>query len=260
MRVLKLWLCAMLVLAGSAYGQEATNTEATATEGAEAGAAEANSGAAAPAAEPAPLKGDVIHLKSGAILDGVQVLRRTPNSVIVEVLPGTNITIPRSQVVRIDYDAIDPRQQKKDRERMAAMAKQAIVAGQQLDPKMYERMGTDVAMPSLKYEDEDLIEILEELGKRAQVTIDASEGVQAMNPSNREWSLTASSPKTLLKILQDDLIEEFPNLRVDYPYSRVVISTRKEEPPESEAPNAEGEDDDGGDEDAEEDDEGDDDA
>jgi len=118
-----LGLGVLLCAGGWAQDDAASGETAPPSEQAEAGAASSDADA-----EPGPaLEGDVITLKSGKRLAGVQVLRETPMGVQVEFLPGVApLEIPRKQVASIDYDDIDPLKQRRRKPSKAELREQGV--------------------------------------------------------------------------------------------------------------------------------------
>ena len=48
--------------------------------------------------------GDVIVLKGGTVLDGMQIVRSSPKEFVLEIVGGVTLTVPRAQVDRVTRD------------------------------------------------------------------------------------------------------------------------------------------------------------
>jgi len=225
MKGLAIVLCGLAAASLYASGQEA-KPDATTKDAppAQEKAAAATPASAPMTAPPAPKPaGDVLTLKSGKVLRGLQVRRSTPQSYEIELGDGSIVLhIPRRQVVSVEFDDFDPRRE--------ALMKKLEAARPPAPPKpsaaLLQKLDMDVATPPLKFNNADLLEILAELGKRAEVEIVPAEAVSAMPKEKRQWTLTPPKGTTLRAILEEKLPGVFKGLNVVYEGDRILVAPK----------------------------------
>ena len=194
---------------------------------------EAAEGGPAEEEEEAPrlptLAGDVVTLTTGQVLSGVQVLRGTPKFYEVEIIKGIEpVRILRRQVKSIEWDDIDPLRDRLRRKLMPDEPQSTVVSAEQLAPEMRTKITASLGDQEKVFKDRGVIEILEELSKKAGVTIEIDESIQNIPDGERIWDLTIASGVSLFTILQDELPKAFPNLRLDFQFDKVVVLSREE--------------------------------
>lgn len=180
----------------------------------------------APPPRPAVPTGDVLRLKSGAILEGVQVLRRTPAAYVVEILEGINLEVPTSQVVAVEYDDVEPLRQRRRRALLRGREQPHLVAGRQIASDLYEKLTAPISDSPLKYDNKDFVAILEELGTLTGVAVTVDDPVAKRPQEQRRWSVDAEPGTTLISLLED-LKDYFQDIVVVYRYETVLVTTRE---------------------------------
>ena len=187
---------------------------------------------------PATMKGDIVTLKSGAVIKGGQVVRGATMDLLVEFVGGAvTLRIPRKHVASVVYDDVNPVRDR--RRRQALLRKQSkftVIQGQKVSDELRTKLlATDVADSPLKYEEEDLVDVLKSLSERFDVPIFIGEPVMAIPPEERKWTFQAKPETNLSSLLSDELLKDFDNLQVVYQYDKVLVTTREAaRPPESE--------------------------
>ena len=186
------------------------------------------------------IKGDTVILKSGAQLRGVQVLSRTASEVEVDVGAGVRVTIPRRQILDIKYDEIEPRRGSQGVD--ASFQKADIFPGNKLKPEVSEKLTAPSAEP-LKYDNADLVNVLDKLSQRFGVTIDVDDAVKGLPEKERLWTFETKPGANLTGILQDEFLKKFPALAVVYQYDKLLVTTKEraaaltaQEPPQAPTP------------------------
>lgn len=181
---------------------------------------ESSTPAAAPASEKAEPKGDKIVLKSGGVLEGMQIVRETPTYYEVEVLPGSvTMHIPRRQVESVEYDDYDPAQgEKKSSSTAPAKNEPLLLPGHEMPSQFLK----DISDPPLKYEQQDFITILEEVARRAQASITIDESIRSFPEAQRAWTYE-SKPGTTAAAVLESLTSSFDYLRVVYERGGAVV-------------------------------------
>jgi len=181
---------------------------------------------AAPAAGAQP-SGDVLVLKNGRTMDGVQILRENPIAYVVQIVEGVEMEIDRSQVESVTYDDIDPMVERLRRAREGTRGEQDEIPAQRLDPQFNEKLN-DPFRAAIEYRNMDVVAIAGELGKRKEVTIEVSDGVRDLPPAERQWSLVQEPGVTLMQVFRKPFEERFKKLRVRYDFDKIRILTQAE--------------------------------
>lgn len=181
----------------------------------------------APAAAAAPAKeeGDVITLKSGAVMKGVQVIRRTPVELVVQVTDDVTLSIPQKQVANVKLDGIDPvnaARQKTD----SAPKEGSLIPGDKLSPQLHEKMIAPIPAPPLKFENQDFVAVLDDLSKRIGVPIEIDGKVKSSPEDQRKWTYEAQADTTPMAFLQEGLLKQFKNLSVELRFDKIVVTEK----------------------------------
>ncbi|MBI5090818.1 MAG: hypothetical protein HZB26_00055 [Candidatus Hydrogenedentes bacterium] len=177
----------------------------------------------------APLKGDVIRLKNGKILEGIRIIRATPREYQVEVAvtsdgqtPGVPISVSRNQVESVTYER-DTEKENRD----ASENPVSVISGQRLSPELESKLSADLSKPPLQYTQTDLLKILGEVSQKTGVKIVADKSVEAIGEKDRAWDLATKEGATLSSFLNDDLVKRFPNLAVQIQFDSILIITKE---------------------------------
>jgi hypothetical protein len=190
---------------------------------------------------PAPVlpTGDIITLRTGKVLRNVQVLKTTLTEVHVLTLlaPGSDLEpliIPRKYVESIVYDDYDPSSAKLAPSRMQQSPE--LVPGFKVSKELGEKLRAKLEDRWLSFEDRDLVEVLDELGRETGVLIELSSNVRALTPAARQWTLEPTDDLTLSGLLHQKLPESFPDLVVEYQFDKVMVETKAEHRPAQPGP------------------------
>lgn len=190
--------------------------------------APAETEASAPAEEkPAPRKGDVVTLKNGKILSGVQVVRETPTVVEVQVVPGVEpMSILRRQVANIEYDALAASDVKEG----GAGAPSAPAPGGkgELSPELAQKLGTSITDAPLDLRDRDVVEVVTELASKVDAPLEITPEVQKLPERERAWTATIPADTSLMSLLREWLPKSFPDLDVEIANDRVRLRLKSE--------------------------------
>ncbi len=205
--------------AKDAKGKADGSKEKDATEAADAAPAK-------PAEEQVELKGDVVTLKSGAQLKGVQVVSRSPNQIEVEVGAGVIMPVPRKLIADIKYDDIEPGTTPPGGP-AASDQKESIMGGKKFKPEVWDKLTNPLPEPPLKYEKADLVAVLADLSQKVGVTIDVDDPVKALPENERQWTFETKPGVNLIGLLQDDLSKKLPNLAVVYQFDKLLVTTQQ---------------------------------
>jgi hypothetical protein len=192
---------------------------------------EAAAESAAPAGElaestgPAPLPGDVITLKSGKKLTGVQVLRELPNVVEIEIQPGMEaLKLPRKQVQSIQYDDIDPIKQKRLQAMQPPPAAPDVIPGEELSQEFNQKLKAPLSDAVMTFQDIGVMKLMMQLSEQVGVELQVEESAKQLPADQRVRSFEIKPGTSLFTFLQTDFLAAYPALKVLYKYDKIVLT------------------------------------
>ncbi len=174
------------------------------------------------------LRGDVIYLRSGSIMSGVQIIRSTPLFYAVELVQGVEpLLIPRNQVERVEYDDIDPARDR-IRERLRPKREEvSLASGEQVSRDLMEKLRARVSETPLAYNRTDFVTILEEIADRLQINLKIHPSIRNRQTARRLWTLDITPETTLMSLLREDLLNQFKFAEVLFEYDTIVVLTKE---------------------------------
>ncbi len=179
---------------------------------------------------PAPKiqEGDVLYLKSGMVMSGVQILRSTPYYYEVQLVKGVDpLRINRKQVLRVEYDDIDPARDLIRKRLFPPSEEVSLATGERVSRGLMEKLTGPVNAAPLLYDAVDLITILKEVAERLKVKLTVHPSVENKQPRQRLWTLTTKPDKTLMSLLREDLQNQFKFVEVMFEYDTIVVLTKE---------------------------------
>lgn len=183
--------------------------------------------------------GDVLIMKSGAILGGVQILRSSPLNYYVELLPGMEpMVIPRRQVTKVEYDDIDPLRERRRRKSVPKPEDELMADGKELDPDFVEKLRKPIPGAPLEFNREDYVRVFAELSKKTKVVIVIDESLRLQPPATRLWTIKITPEMRLMDILQKKWAETFKSGKVTYELNKVVLKNKEAEAAATAQPNS----------------------
>lgn len=186
---------------------------------------------------PVALEGDVIILTTGSKLTGIQVLRRTPKSVEVEVVPGEEpMSISMKLVADILYDDIDPVKLRREQAQAKLNPQPNVLEGQELSPELLKKLNTPVSEEEMPFESTNFVEVIRNLATKVEIDLQVSDEVRKLPPEVRAWSGTFPANATFQDILTQQLLVSFPDIRVNYTLDQVELALKKPATPPAPAP------------------------
>ncbi len=200
-----------------------TKTRTKASAAPKAKAAEKKEETPAPAAPEEPSKGDTVMLKSGTVLKNVQVLRRLPAQLEVEVSPDVILAIPRKQIDKVIYDDIEPL-----KDRLAKPAAQAenqsnLIPGDKIKLELSAKLAQPIPEPGFNFVNQDILKVLDDLGKNLGIPIVVDDSVKSIPPEQRVVSLEIKPGATLTTVLQKDLLGKVKDLTLEYQFDHILV-------------------------------------
>jgi len=221
MRTSRVLLALLLAVAACAAGQEGAPSEAADAE------VPSETPPAAPLLGIEEPQGDVVTLTTGAVLRNVQVIRRTPKEFEIQVVAEVSLKIPRRLVADVQYDDVEPSRR---RARPPARKEADTLVGAKLKPEVHKKLTSAIPEPVLRYEDTDLVTILDDLSRRVGVTIELDDEIKARPRTRLIWDLESKPGATLMAILEGEMRQRFPRMVVVYEYDRIRIRLQPKAP------------------------------
>jgi len=181
------------------------------------------------AVRPAP-QGDVIALKSGAVLKGLQIRRETLSCYVVVIIEDSLwLRVPRAQVRSVAYDAYDPPGKRTPESLVAHDRGQVLLPGQMISPHLMTCLTTDISDPPLKCQQTDFLAVLEEVATRARLRINVDESVKAMPHEERLWTYH-TPPGATVQSLLDSLVTDVQSLKIVFREDSVLLTDSNPSP------------------------------
>ena len=175
--------------------------------------------------------GDILVMKSGVVMGGVQIIRSSPLVYEVELISGMDpMVIPRRHVERVEYDDIDPLREKRLRDQAPKLEIELIVDGKELDPEFEKKLKQPVPGTPLEYKEVDYVQVLRQLAQKTNVTITIAPDLKQDTVSSRLWTITITPGMTLLEVLQKHWSARFKSGKVTYERDKVVLKKKNAEP------------------------------
>lgn len=190
--------------------------------------------------------GDLVTLKGGRVYRGFQVVKSSSAEVVLEVTPEVTISIPRRQILSIEYDNIDPvveREKRKAAQAAASAATMALLSGQKVPPDIQAKLNADISDPPIHYDKRDISDAIGDLNMHAGVAgvLEVDKPVLDMPADQRQWTF-ASTPGTTLAVALEALKNSFPKIATvirngkivitDEETARQILATQESAPPE----------------------------
>jgi len=174
------------------------------------------------------LEGDAIHLKSGTVMSGVQVLRSTPQYYVVELELGVEpMQIPRRQVEFVEYDDIDPNLDDLRRELFGDEDEVVEIAtGEKVSGVLRDKLLAPAMPEGANFRNRDFVEILRELRESLQIDLRIHKSIRDRAATQRLWTVEIPPDKTLMTLLREDLTGEFGFVDVLLEPDHILIMTK----------------------------------
>lgn len=171
--------------------------------------------------------GDVLIMKSGAIIGGVQILKRSPLNYEVELVPGMKpMVIPRRRVIRVEYDDIDPTRERNRRRSAPKRDDELMADGKELAPEFAAKLNKPITGPVLDFDQRDYVEVFAELSKKTDVTIVIDRSLRSQPRPTRLWTIKITPEMTLMQILREQWAGKFKTGIVTFELNKVVLKQK----------------------------------
>ncbi|MFP6584482.1 MAG: hypothetical protein VCD00_18260 [Candidatus Hydrogenedentota bacterium] len=168
--------------------------------------------------------GDIIIMHSGAIMSGVQILKSTPTSYDIEVIPGRKpLTIPRRQVKRVEYDDIDPTREARHQANRPKPQDEIMTDGKELSPELVDALIKPIPEAPLTYTNQDYTLIFADITKKSGVTIVIDPSLKRQPPQARLWTVEIPAETKLMHVLQKLWLKKFVDGKISYELEMVIL-------------------------------------
>ncbi len=172
---------------------------------------------------------DQITLKSGRVLQGVKVIRSTPFTLVLEVIPAVEpLEIPARQVVSIEYG-------ERDEERPDDAAPEAahasgdtsqILQAVKVSPDLVKKMSDPLRQETIDFARQDLLNILRSAGILFGVSITFGPQLERLPIEKRLVALSIPEGESCDELIRGTLATELPWLKVEYRFEDVHFESR----------------------------------
>jgi hypothetical protein len=172
--------------------------------------------------------GDILIMKSGAIMSGVQILRSSPKYYYVHVIDGVKpLEISRRAVVSVEYDDIDLVKQQRREDMFPDVAKEIGRDGEELSPALLRKLRNPITEDVMTFENKDYLEILNDFIEKNEIPLVIHDSVKNMKPENRIWTVELDENLKLVHFLQKFLLRDFPKLHCKYELDSIQLMTQR---------------------------------
>jgi len=178
------------------------------------------------------LGGDVIIMKSGAIMGGVQIIDKNSKAYEIEIVPGAEpMIIPRRLVESVETDEYEPLREERRRARNPEPELKLMMDdGQEVSPELQKKLLDPIPQAPSKFERKDYIQIFNEIGKLVDVRIVVDQSLVTGLPATRQWSVEIPEDMKLAQLLQESWLPSFPEGKIKYALDAVILHQKDVEP------------------------------
>ena len=174
--------------------------------------------------------GDQITLKSGKVLHGVKITRRTALNLVLESLPGVKpLVIPLRQVASIEYGALStrPTETKRPIQPPAPIKDPPQATGTdvlqavRLSPELIEKMARPFTDEPIEFENQDIVNILRSVSILSRVPISLDAAINHLPTDQRRATLELPAGTSFDDFLETKFGPELPWLRAEFRFDRL---------------------------------------
>ena len=169
--------------------------------------------------------GDIITLKTGKELHGVQIIRENPRIIALQVVEGmAPMILQRKFVKSVQYDDIDPSRKKGPTEG----PKLSVIVGKKVSGELRKKLVQPLSEEPLVYEKAGFVKLVKELAAKVDVTVEIGEACKIIPVEERARNFNIKPGTPLFSFLQEDFVAAYPKLEVVYLYDKIVITTKED--------------------------------
>ena len=170
------------------------------------------------------LTGDVLTLRSGQVLSGVQIVSESARAYMVQVVEGVDpLVIPRKQVLSVVSDDIEP--WSKIYKAAVEANKEVFITGQLVPPELVRALQAPLSEEAKAFKEMDFILVLKALAAQVRLPLKFDQPVKDLLLAKRSWSVTVEPGMNFLT-LSTNLLEDFPILNVAPVDKHIMVSIK----------------------------------
>lgn len=174
--------------------------------------------------------GDLLVMKSGAVMSGVQILKSTPTTFEIEVVKGMKpLVIPRRQVESVEYDDLDPARDARHADSRPKPQDDLMTDGKELSPELVDKLVKPIPGTPMTY-DKDYMQVFKEIGETCGVQIVIDPSLQRQPQQNRLWKIEVPEGTRLMDLLQRYWLKSFPAGKITYEFEMVILHKKDVNP------------------------------
>lgn len=187
---------------------------------------------AAPAEKPEEkaaiiLDGDKLYMKDGTILAGGQVVKQSPRGYEFAIIEGVDpILIPLRQVDHVEYDEINPAEERRRKALAPAPDPSNVIPLENLSAEFAQSLAKEIPEDALSATDVDFVPVLLSMTEKLGVRLVVEDAVRAMPSTDRRWTYSVPAQTTFSSLLGHAFIPKFPMIDVQYKVDEVVIAVK----------------------------------
>lgn len=169
------------------------------------------------------LAGDVLNLRTGQVLRGVQILRETPRAYMIQVVEGVEpLVIPRRQVASVEKNDIEP--WSKRYRPVGEEEADVRIDGQPVPQELVQGLQASLTETPQTFKQADYMMVLRELASSVGLPLEFADSITKLPPARRSWSVTVE-PGMNFQQLRELLLESFPALEVMPVDKKIQVSS-----------------------------------
>ncbi len=230
-RQMILAILASLALSGHVLAQEPIENKAgdrrPQSKQSDEKAADDEAAAAPEEKAPVVLDGDKLHMKDGTILGGGQIVKKSPRGYEFAFIEGVDpIVIPLRQVDHVEYDEIDPAEERRRKAMASVPDPHHVIPMENLSAEFAQSLAKQIPEDALSATNVDFVPVLLGLAERLGVPLVVEDSVRAMPPADRKWSYSVPPQTTFSSLLGHAFVPKMPMIDVQYKVDKVVIAVK----------------------------------
>lgn len=183
----------------------------------------------APESAPEEHLDDQITLKSGRVLQGVKVIRKTPFKLVLEVIPAVEpLEIPLKQVVSIRYGSPkrDVNQGDAEPQGNTQLEQSQILHAVKMSPELLAKLAASFTEKPIAFSRQDLLNILRSVGILSGVPVSFGPALDELNVEERILSMEVPAHSSFESFIRDVLGPSVTWVSVEYSLNGVKFEKK----------------------------------
>jgi len=170
--------------------------------------------------------GDIITLKTGRELHGVQIIDEDPRELTIQVVEGaTPMKLQRKFVKSVVYDKENPSRKKRAK---PASTKLSVITGKKVSDEFGKKLGQPLSDEALIFKQMGFMRLVRQLAEKVNVTYEITEATKSIPMEERKRDFNIKPKTSLFSFLQEDFATAYPKLEAVYLHNKLVITTKED--------------------------------